>query len=60
MPVYQCFVQEGSITEPIRAEVASEITRLQVEATDAPRQFVNVVFAVGAIHQQNESPSGRW
>jgi phenylpyruvate tautomerase PptA (4-oxalocrotonate tautomerase family) len=44
MPVYQCFVQEGSITEPIRAEVASEITRLQVEATDAPRQFVNVVF----------------
>jgi phenylpyruvate tautomerase PptA (4-oxalocrotonate tautomerase family) len=44
MPVYQCFVQEGSITEPIRAEVASEITRLHVEATDAPRQFVNVVF----------------
>jgi phenylpyruvate tautomerase PptA (4-oxalocrotonate tautomerase family) len=44
MPVYQCFVQEGSITEAIRAEVASEITRLHVEATGAPRSFVNVLF----------------
>ena len=44
MPVSQCFVQEGSITEAIRAEIASEITRLHVEATGAQRSFVNVLF----------------
>jgi phenylpyruvate tautomerase PptA (4-oxalocrotonate tautomerase family) len=44
MPVYQCFVEEGSLTDAIRAEVAGEITRLHVEATGAPRSFVNVVF----------------
>ena len=44
MPVYQCFVQEGSITDATRAEVASEITRIHVEATGAPRAFVNVQF----------------
>ena len=44
MPVYQCFAREGSITDEIRAEIASEITRLHVEATGAPRSFVNVLF----------------
>jgi phenylpyruvate tautomerase PptA (4-oxalocrotonate tautomerase family) len=44
MPLYQCFIQEGSITEASRAEIASEITRLHVEATGAPRAFVNVLF----------------
>ena len=45
MPVYQCFVRERSITDAMRAEIASEITGLHVEATGAPRSFVNVLFS---------------
>jgi phenylpyruvate tautomerase PptA (4-oxalocrotonate tautomerase family) len=44
MPLYRCFAQEGSMTDDVRAEIADEITRLHVEATGAPRAFVNVQF----------------
>jgi phenylpyruvate tautomerase PptA (4-oxalocrotonate tautomerase family) len=44
MPVYQCFVPPGVMSESLRPQIAEEITRLHIEATGAPRAFVHVNF----------------
>jgi phenylpyruvate tautomerase PptA (4-oxalocrotonate tautomerase family) len=44
MPVYRCDAAPGVLTEEIKSAIAREITRIHVEATQAPRSFVHVVF----------------
>jgi phenylpyruvate tautomerase PptA (4-oxalocrotonate tautomerase family) len=44
MPIYTLITQEGSLSEQQRKEIAEAITKIQVDATGAPRSFVNVRF----------------
>jgi phenylpyruvate tautomerase PptA (4-oxalocrotonate tautomerase family) len=41
MPIYQCISPEGLLDESQRKNIAGEITRIQCDATGAPRSFVN-------------------
>ncbi len=50
MPIYQCSVQAGMLTDSMKAEIATAITDAHVEMTGAPRVFVHVYF--------NELPPG--
>lgn len=44
MPIYHCDVAPGVLTDEIKSALAQEITRIHVEATQAPRAFVHVIF----------------
>jgi phenylpyruvate tautomerase PptA (4-oxalocrotonate tautomerase family) len=44
MPVYTSITQEGSLSQQQRKEIAEAITKIHVDATGAPRSFVNVRF----------------
>ena len=43
MPIYQCPAAVGILTSAMRAEIAAAITDAHVEATGAPRVFVDVL-----------------
>ena len=43
MPIYQCSTAAGMLTSAMRAEIAAVITDAHVEATGAPRVFVQVL-----------------
>ena len=43
MPIYQCITPAGTVPEAVRPQIAKEITRLHVEATNAPPSFVHVI-----------------
>jgi phenylpyruvate tautomerase PptA (4-oxalocrotonate tautomerase family) len=43
MPIYQCSTAAGMLTSAMRAEIAAAITDAHVEATGAPRVFVQVL-----------------
>jgi len=44
MPIYRCDAAPGVLSEEIKSAIAQEITRIHVEATQAPRSFVHVIF----------------
>jgi phenylpyruvate tautomerase PptA (4-oxalocrotonate tautomerase family) len=44
MPVYTSITQEGSLSQQQRKEIAEAVTKIHVDATGAPRSFVNVRF----------------
>ena len=44
MPMYQCFAPAGTVPDAVRPQIAKEITRLHVEATNAPPSFVHVTI----------------
>ena len=44
MPVYTSITQEGSLSQQQRREIAEAVTKIHVDATGAPRSFVNVRF----------------
>ena len=44
MPMYICNASKGVIAEHVKSELASDITRIHCEMTEAPPQFVHVVF----------------
>ena len=44
MPMYQCFAPAGTVPDAVRPQIAKEITRLHVEATNAPPSFVHVII----------------
>jgi phenylpyruvate tautomerase PptA (4-oxalocrotonate tautomerase family) len=44
MPVYSCTTTTGTLSDDVKADLAAEITRIHVSITDAPSEFVNVVF----------------
>ena len=44
MPIYQCITPAGTVADPVRPQIAKEITRLHVEATNAPPSFVHVII----------------
>lgn len=45
MPIYQCITPVGTVADAVRPQIAKEITRLHVEATNAPPSFVHVIVA---------------
>jgi phenylpyruvate tautomerase PptA (4-oxalocrotonate tautomerase family) len=44
MPIYQCTTPAGTVPDAVRPQIAKEITRLHVEATNAPPSFVHVII----------------
>jgi phenylpyruvate tautomerase PptA (4-oxalocrotonate tautomerase family) len=44
MPIYTSITQEGSLSKQQRNEIAEAVTKIHVDATGAPRSFVNVRF----------------
>src|SRR5579872_3715621 len=44
MSVYQCFVKEGLLSDPLRREIVQEITKIHCEATGVPPAFVRAFF----------------
>jgi len=44
MPIYQCITPAGTVPDAVRPQIAKEITRLHVEATNAPPSFVHVII----------------
>ena len=44
MPMYQCMTPAGTVPDAVRPQIATEITRLHVEATNAPPSFVHVII----------------
>ena len=44
MPIYTCDAAPGILTDEIKSALAQEITRIHVEATQAPPSFVHVIF----------------
>jgi phenylpyruvate tautomerase PptA (4-oxalocrotonate tautomerase family) len=42
--MYQCMTPPGTVPDAVRPQIAKEITRLHVEATDAPPSFVHVII----------------
>ena len=44
MPMYQCITPAGTVPDAVRPQIAKEITRLHVEATNAPPSFVHVII----------------
>ena len=44
MPMYICNASKGVIAEHVKSELASDITQIHCEMTEAPPQFVHVVF----------------
>jgi phenylpyruvate tautomerase PptA (4-oxalocrotonate tautomerase family) len=44
IPVYTSITQEGSLSQQQRKEIAEAVTKIHVDATGAPRSFVNVRF----------------
>jgi phenylpyruvate tautomerase PptA (4-oxalocrotonate tautomerase family) len=44
MPIYTSITQEGSLSQRQRKEIAEAVTKIHVDATGAPRSFVNVRF----------------
>ena len=44
MPMYQCITPAGTVPDAVRPQIATEITRLHVEATNAPPSFVHVII----------------
>lgn len=44
MPIYTCDAAPGVLTDEIKSALAQEITRIHVEATQAPPSFVHVIF----------------
>ena len=44
MPMYQCITPAGTVPDAVRPQIAKEITRLHVEATNAPASFVHVII----------------
>ena len=44
MPMYQCFAPAGTVPDAVRPQIAKEITRCHVEATNAPPSFVHVTI----------------
>jgi phenylpyruvate tautomerase PptA (4-oxalocrotonate tautomerase family) len=44
MPLYQCITPAGTVPDSVRPQIAKEITRLHVEATNAPPSFVHVII----------------
>jgi phenylpyruvate tautomerase PptA (4-oxalocrotonate tautomerase family) len=44
MPIYQCITPAGTVSDAVRPQIAKEITRLHVEATNAPPSFVHVII----------------
>jgi 4-oxalocrotonate tautomerase family enzyme len=52
MPVYQCLIQQNSLSAEQKRQVSREITRIHSEVTGAPAIFVDVIF--------DEVPRGDW
>jgi phenylpyruvate tautomerase PptA (4-oxalocrotonate tautomerase family) len=44
MAIYTSITQEGSLSQQQRKEIAEAVTKIHVDATGAPRSFVNVRF----------------
>src|SRR6516162_5159954 len=44
MPTYTVTCVEGTLDDPKRAKIASEITRIHSETTGAPTYFAQVIF----------------
>jgi phenylpyruvate tautomerase PptA (4-oxalocrotonate tautomerase family) len=44
MPIYTSITPEGSLSQQQRKEIAEAVTKMHVDATGAPRSFVNVRF----------------
>ena len=44
MPMYQCMTPAGTVPDAVRPQIAKEITRCHVEATNAPPSFVHVII----------------
>jgi len=44
MPIYQCITPVGTVPDAVRSQIAKEITRLHVEATNAPPSFVHAII----------------
>jgi phenylpyruvate tautomerase PptA (4-oxalocrotonate tautomerase family) len=52
MPIYTVTAPAGSLTDAQKKSIAEAITRIHVEVTDAPSEFVNTLFNyVGATDQ---------
>ena len=49
MPIYTSITQEGSLSQQQRKEIAEAVTKIHVDATGAPRSFVNVRFFTYAV-----------
>jgi phenylpyruvate tautomerase PptA (4-oxalocrotonate tautomerase family) len=43
MPIYQCITPAGTVPDAVRPQIAKEITRLHMEATNAPPSLVHVI-----------------
>jgi phenylpyruvate tautomerase PptA (4-oxalocrotonate tautomerase family) len=44
MPIYTSITQEGSLSQQQRKGIAEAVTKIHVDATGAPRSFVDVRF----------------
>ena len=44
MPIYTSITQEGSLSQQQKKEIAEAVTKIHMDATGAPRSFVNVRF----------------
>jgi phenylpyruvate tautomerase PptA (4-oxalocrotonate tautomerase family) len=44
MPIYTSITQEGSLSQQQKKEIAEAVTKIHVDATGAPKSFVNVRF----------------
>ena len=44
MPIYRCITPAGTVPDAVRPQITKEITRLHVEATNAPASFVHVII----------------
>jgi len=44
MPLYTAIIQEGSVSQEIKAKIAQEITRIHTSIMKVPTNYVRVVF----------------
>lgn len=51
MPLYSCNAAPGAISEPAKAKIAADITRIHCDVTGAPAIFVHAFFFEDAPHQ---------
>ena len=52
MPIYQCLIQQNSLSAEQKQQMSAEITRIHRDVTGAPAIFVDVIF--------DEVPRGDW
>ncbi len=50
MPLYLCNAAKGALTDAAKEKIASDVTRIHCDVTDAPPDFVHVFFLEDAEH----------